>query len=204
MSGARGRSRPPIVAKDHVMSFERERIMSHEENGYLSIARPAQIDPGWIAFWLGNNTALPADAAVWTDPNDLTTENWYLNTTLSSIAQSSVQTVKKIFSNYDDYTPPGSLVKYAHTITTPGNPGFVSGLSKYFVIKNASNAVVAVIGQNQSNNPWVEHWWLDQAWVNLASTNGTTITLTAEAQGTASAKYGGLSGITYKKHTFSP
>ncbi|MFO0648383.1 MAG: hypothetical protein U0326_19240 [Polyangiales bacterium] len=178
--------------------------MTLEENGYLSIAKPAQIDPGWIAFWLGNNTALPADAAVWTDPNDLTTENWYLNTTLSSIAQSSVQTVKKIFSNYDDYTPPGSLVKHAHTITTPGNPGFVTGLSKYFVIKNASNAVVAVIGQNQSNNPWVEHWWLDQGWVNLASTNGTTITLTAEAQSTASTKYSGLSGITYKKHTFSP
>lgn len=178
--------------------------MATEETKHLSLAKPAQVDPGWIAFWLGNNTALPADAAVWTDAGDPSTENWYLNTALSSIAQSSAQTVKKIFSNFDDYAPPGSLVKYSHTVSTPGNPGFQSGLSKYFVIKNASNVVVAVIGQNQSSNPWVEHWWLDQAWVNLASPTGTTITLTAEAQSTASSKYNNLTGVTYKKHTFSP
>lgn len=178
--------------------------MKAEETRVLSMARPGQTDPGWVAFWLSNNTALPADAAVWTDPGDPATEYWYLNTTLASIAQSSAQTVKCIFTNHDDYTPPASLVKYAHSVTTPSNPGFLTGLSKYFVIKNASNAVVAVVGQNQSGSPWIEHWWLDQAWVNLAPSTGTTITLTAESQGTASTKYGNLSGITYKKHTFSP
>ncbi len=178
--------------------------MSTEETKHLSTAKPAQVDPGWIAFWLGNNTSLPADAAVWTDPGDPSTETWYLNTTLSSISQASAQTVKKIYSNFDDYAPPGSLSKFTHTITTPANPGFQTGLDKYFVIKNSSNTVVAVVAQKQSSNPWIEHWWLSQSWVNLAPTTGTTITLTTTSESAASTNYGSLSGISYKKQTFYP
>jgi hypothetical protein len=178
--------------------------MTIEETKYLSLARPGQVDPGWIAFWLTSNTALDASCAVWTDSSTPGTETWYLNTMLSSIAQTSALTVKKVGSQSTDYAPPAALVAHAHTITTPSNPGFLTGLNKYFVIKNSGGTVVAVVAQNQSNNPWIEHWWLDQAWVNLASTTGTTITLTATSESTASTNYNSLSGVTYKKHTFAP
>jgi hypothetical protein len=178
--------------------------MKHDEATFLSMARPGQIDPGWVAFWATSDTSLPAVCAVWTDATTPTTEKWYLAATLAGIAQTKPLTVQKVSATLGGYTPPGTLVGRAHTVTATANPGFQSGLSKYLVIKNAGGAVVAVIGQNQSANPWIEHWWLDQNWVNLAPSTGTTVTLSAEAEGTAAAKYATLKAITYKRHSFAP
>ncbi len=168
---------------------------------FLRLARPGQIDPGWVGFWKQSNTSLPADGAVWTTSGGA--ETWYLNQTLSTLAQSGAVTTLLITNKQSAYTPPAALTGRAHTITTPADPGFLTGLSAYFSIANSGGTTVAVIAQDQAGNPWKEHWWLDKNWVNLAPSSATTIYITAESQSSASTKHAALSQVSYKKHTFT-
>lgn len=177
--------------------------MKINETMYLTQARPGQVDPGWIAFWK-SNAALPADAAVWSDPATPALESWYLGPDLAALAQPTPITVKKVGIKHGDYTPPTALTARAHSVAGAINPGFLPGLTKYFVITNAASALVAIVAQSQGAKSWAEHWWLDQGWVDLAPATGTTITLTDETESSAAVRFKKLAVVTYKKHTFTP
>ena len=169
----------------------------------LAQARPGQVDPGWIAFWK-SNAALPADAAVWTDPATPALESWYLGPDLATLAQPTALAVKKVGSKQGDYAPPAHLTARAHAVVTATNPGFLPGLTKYFSITNAAGALVAIVAQSQDAKSWSEHWWLDQTWVDLAPSTGTTVTPALALERTAATRSKKLAGVTYKKHTFTP
>lgn len=171
------------------------------DDRFLRLARPGQIDPGWVGFWKQSNTSLPADGAVWSTGS---AETWYLNQTLSTLAQTNPVTTMLITNKQSGYTPPSGLTGRAHTISVLADPGFLTGLNVYLSIANSAGKTVAVIAQDQAASPWKEHWWLDKDWVNLAPSAGTTVTISVESQSSASSKYSALTQLTYKKHTFTP